>query len=98
MSEGGPVAGQRTARLIPGSLNLLVELRGCWEDTPLCAGLGDAKEIKIMLGDEGTKRIVLGMRRQFRKATEILEAKAQRGVQVQAGRDTPGAVEKSGMG
>ena len=73
-----------------GVSNLLMKLRGSWKNTPVRVSLlGDTKDIEDVLGNEGTKAVILRMRRRFWKTAEILKAQAKRVVQFQAGGGRP---------
>ena len=83
---------------VPCVTNPLMKLRGTsWKDTPVRVCLCDPEDIEVVLGDEGTEAVVLGMRWRFWKPAEILEAQAKRVVQFQSGGGAPGAVEESSI-
>ena len=65
-SGGGSVVGQRKVHFVTGVSNPLVELRGCWKNTPVRIRLCNTEDIVVVLGkNEGTKQINLGMGRRF---------------------------------
>ena len=84
LSGSSPVVGQQSMSIVPCVTDPLMKLRGSWKNTPVRVCLCDTKDIEVVLGNEGTKAIILRMRRRFWKIAEILEAQAECVVQFQS--------------